>query len=230
MEKKGSALDLNNMRFVHLRCWWSKLIEALATQKMKSKIVEATPKIQLGGMPKASSVEHLVTLKTWMKQKEQKKENKVFQVFDMKKIFDKESLIDCMDTLNKEAKVDNKSYRIWYKLNANTRISVRTSVGETAEKGILDSIGQGSAGASLISSLNIGCAMEKTFRYHYTASIGHQRLNSLIFQDDISKMNNKIEQAREGCQKIDKTLKGKLLSVNYDKSKYLKAITDSGKE
>ena len=166
-KKKGSALDLNNMRFVHLRCWRSKLIEALATQKMKSKIVAATPNIQLGGMPKASSVEHLVTLKTWMKMKEQKKENGIFQVFDMKKFFDKESLLDCMDTLNREAKVDNKSYRIWYKLNADTRISVRTSVGDTAEKSIIDSIGQGSAGASLISSLNIGCAMERTFKYMY---------------------------------------------------------------
>ena len=28
-KKKGSALDLNNMRFVHLRCWRSKLMEAL---------------------------------------------------------------------------------------------------------------------------------------------------------------------------------------------------------
>ena len=137
-----------------------------------------------------------------------KKENGIFQVFDMKKFFDKESLLDCMDTLNREAKVDNKSYRIWYKLNADTRISVRTSVGDTAEKSIIDSIGQGSAGASLISSLNIGCAMERTFKYMYTSSIGHLRLNSLIFQDDISKMNNGVEQAREGCKKIDNTLKG----------------------
>ena len=72
-KKKGSALDLNNMRFVHLRCWRSKLMEALVTQTMKSNIVKATPKIQLGGMPGASSVEHLVTLKTWMKMKEERK-------------------------------------------------------------------------------------------------------------------------------------------------------------
>ena len=94
-KKKGSALDLNNMRFVHLRCWRSKLMEALVTQTMKSNIVESTPKIQLGGMPGASSVEHLVTLKTWMKMKEERKENGIFQVFDMKKFFDKESLLDC---------------------------------------------------------------------------------------------------------------------------------------
>ena len=61
MEKKGSALDLNNKRFIHLRCWRSKLIEALVTQKMKDNIVKAAQNIQLGGMPEASSVEHLVT-------------------------------------------------------------------------------------------------------------------------------------------------------------------------
>ena len=220
-KKKGSALDLNNMRFVHLRCWRSKLMEALVTQTMKSNIVESTPKIQLGGMPGASSVEHLVTLKTWMKMKEERKENGIFQVFDMKKFFDKESLLDCMDTLDKEAKVDNKSYRIWYKLNEETRISVRTSVGDSAEKSLLDCLGQGSAGASLVSSLNIGCAIEKTFRYNYTSRVGGQKLNSLILQDDISKMNDEVKQARDGCTKIDETLKKKLLSVNYDKSKYL---------
>ena len=46
-------------------------------------------------------------------------------------------------------------------------------------------------------------------------------LNSLIMQDDISKMNDTLEQAREGCRMIDDTLRKKQLSVNYDKSKYL---------
>ena len=47
---KGSPLSLNNMRFIHMRGWKSKLLEALVTEKMKPKIVEATPKFQLGGM------------------------------------------------------------------------------------------------------------------------------------------------------------------------------------
>ena len=74
-KKKGSALDLNNMRFIHLRSWRSKLMEALVTQKMKTNIVESTPKIQLGGMPGAQSSEHLLTLKTWMKMKQETGKN-----------------------------------------------------------------------------------------------------------------------------------------------------------
>ena len=48
------------------------MIEALVTQEINSKIVEATPKFQLGGMPKCQSTELLVILKTWMKMKEKK--------------------------------------------------------------------------------------------------------------------------------------------------------------
>ena len=65
---------------------------------------------QLGGMPKYQSTELLVILKTWMKMKEERKENGVFQVFNMTKFFDKESLLDCMITLKEKAKVDDKTY------------------------------------------------------------------------------------------------------------------------
>ena len=34
-------------------------------------------------------------------------------------------------------------------------------------------------------------------------------------------MSSTVEQARNGCQKIDDVLKQKLLRANYDKSKYL---------
>ena len=86
---------------------------------------------------------------------------------------------------------------------------------------LVGKIGQGSVGAALVSALNIGVAIKHTFTDEYTASVGQLLLNTLIFQDDISKMNDNIQQAREGCEKIDRTLKSKLLSANYDKSKFL---------
>ena len=54
-----------------------------------------------------------------MLMKEEKKENGIFQVFDMEKFFDKESLLDTMHTLNKKAKISDKDYRMWYMLNEN---------------------------------------------------------------------------------------------------------------
>ena len=220
-KKKGSALDLNMMRYVHMKSWPAKLCEALVTETMKDDIVNACPKIQIGGIPKSMSVEHLVTVKTWMAMKEHKKENGIFQVFDMEKFFDKESLMDAMFTLNKKAKISDKTYRLWFNLNENARISVKTSVGETRSKYVRDSLGQGTFGAALVSTLNIGCAIEDTFICRPSTSIGFVNLNSLILQDDINKMNDSLQQARDGCNKIDETLKRKQLSVNYDKSKYL---------
>ena len=43
--KKGSALSLNNMRFIHMKCWRPKLLEAIIMEDMKSQIVAATPNI-----------------------------------------------------------------------------------------------------------------------------------------------------------------------------------------
>ena len=103
----------------------------------------ATPHLQLGGKPGASSVEHLVVLKTWMKMLEQTNSKGIFQCWDMSKFFDKESLLDCLNTLKTKAGIDNKSYRLWYKLNENTEISVKTSVGESATATIPNTIGQG---------------------------------------------------------------------------------------
>ena len=220
-KKKGSALSLNNMRFIHMKCWRPKLLEAIIMEDMKSQIVAATPNIQIGGMPGHSSTEHLVTLKTWMKQLEERKESGILSLFDMEKFFDKESLLDCMHTLNQKANVKAKSYRMWYKLNENTKISVKTPVGESNTAPIFDSVGQGSFGAALISSLNIGCAIDELFKEDYSANIGQVELACLILQDDIMEMSSTVEQARNGCQKIDEMLKQKLLRANYDKSKYL---------
>ena len=156
-----------------------------------------------------------------MKQIEENDTSGIVSLYDMAKFFDKESLLDCMDTLSKKAKIDAKTYRILYKLNENTEISVKTSVGETKTAPVKDSVGQGSFSAAIISSLNIGSAIADKFKGQSTANIGLLELLCLILQDDIMKMCDTVDQARIGAQKIDELLKQKLLSVNYDKSKYL---------
>ena len=71
----------------------------------------------------------------------------------MSKYFDKESLLDCMYTLNKKANIDHEGYKIWYKLNENARISVKTSVGDSKSKKVKDSIGRTGFRGSIISIL-----------------------------------------------------------------------------
>ena len=40
-KKKGSALDLNQMRYIHTKLWDAKLCEAIVTKHMKPKIIAA---------------------------------------------------------------------------------------------------------------------------------------------------------------------------------------------
>ena len=164
--------------------------------------MEATPKIQIGGMPSSQSVEHLVTLKTWMKQIEENKSEGIVSLFDMSRFLDKESLLNCMDTINKKAKIDAKSYRMLYKLNENTKISVKTSVEESKTAPIKDSVGQGSFAAALASSQNIGSAIADKFHGESSANIGLLELICLILQDDIMKMSIILEEAKNGSQKL----------------------------
>ena len=63
----------------------------------------------------------------------------IINTFDMEKFFDKESLIDIMFT-----DISDKDYRMWFKLNKDTKIAVRTSVEESKTELIENSVRQGS--------------------------------------------------------------------------------------
>ena len=52
-------------------------------------------------------------------------------LLDIIKFFDKQSLVDACDALYK-AEVNNKFYQVWYQLNENTQIKVRTGSGVSA--------------------------------------------------------------------------------------------------
>ena len=69
-------------------------------------------------------------------------EGTLFQLYDIRKFFDHESLIDVLDTLH-DIGIDEKVYRSWYLMNKKTRISVKTGVGITAEADVGEVVGQG---------------------------------------------------------------------------------------
>ena len=209
------------MRYIHGKDWDAKMLEALVAESMKPKIHEAIPDIQIGGKAGHSSIEHLVLIKTWMLNMEVNNGSGIFQCFDMEKFFDKESLIDTLNALYVQGDISDKDYRMWFKLNCKTRISVVTSVGETDAARIFDSIGQCSFGAALASSLNIGTAIYDATEGETLTELGHMPLNCLIFQDDIARLNTTLEQARRGATLIGDTLAKKKLKSNLTKSRYV---------
>ena len=65
---------------------------------------------------------------------------------------------------------------------------------------MINSIGQDNFAAALVSPSNIGCAVDEITKGVVTSKIGKMELNSLIFQDDIAKMNFTLEDARKGAK------------------------------
>ena len=61
---KGSELDINMMRYIHGKDWDAKMLEALVAERMKPKLHEAIPDIQIEGKAGHSSIEHLILIKT----------------------------------------------------------------------------------------------------------------------------------------------------------------------
>ena len=80
----------------------------------------------------------------------------IFEAFDMEKFFDKKGLIDTLHIMLTKGKKSMSDYRMWFKLNNTTRISILTPLGETEGPTIINGIGQGFFAAALASSLNIG--------------------------------------------------------------------------
>ena len=57
--KKGSQLNLDNSRFIHMKQWMPRLCEALTVAKMKEDILNAGTKFQIGGCPGQRTQFHL---------------------------------------------------------------------------------------------------------------------------------------------------------------------------
>ena len=61
---------------------------------------------------------------------------------------------------------------MWFHLNNETKISILKPLGETDGATLINGIGQGSFAAALVSSLNIGCAVDGIARGICSANIG----------------------------------------------------------
>ena len=91
-------------------------------------------------------------------------------------------------------------YRMWFKLDNRTRISILTPVGETDSATIINGIGQGSFAAALASSINIGSVVHEITKGEVTAHIGNMPLNSLIYT---------LEDAKNGARNVGRMLESK---------------------
>ena len=87
LPKKGSAQQLDNKRFIHMKDWLARLVEALAVGQMKSDIFSAGTKYQIGGCPGQRTVFHLFVVKSIIVLKVMLGEGVIMTLLDLIKFF-----------------------------------------------------------------------------------------------------------------------------------------------
>ena len=148
---KGRKENLSDNRFIHCKEWLPRAAEGLVVQDgLKRCLLAGSSKYQVGGQPGHRPEEHLFVLKSLIAKYKQDKKQIILQSYDVSKFFDKERIEDGILAC-KDRGADPKAIRLWHRLNDDTRIKVKTSVGETETENVGAVIGQGTIGGALIS-------------------------------------------------------------------------------
>ena len=159
---KGGAEVLKNSRFVHMKTFLPRACEAVIVNKMKHKILESSSIYQVGGQPGHSVDESIFIIKSLMSMVEKTGKSFLFSLVDIVGFFDNEQILDVMDTLDRVG-VSRKAAKCWFKLNQKTLIKVKTAAGMSATAEAGDLVGQGTAGAGLVSQLSLDMGLQQYF-------------------------------------------------------------------
>ena len=172
-------------------------------------------------MPGHRPSEHLFGIKSMMILYQHLDIPLIIQTFDISKYFDSEVLKDALGALH-DAGVSGKLYRLWFEMNKETEIKVKTGAGMSETTTVGETVAQGSIGGALISSLNLDVELNHFFSGSMNeAAYSDIRLQPLILQDDLCRMSSSPDSARAGIKRIETIMKLKQLDLNVSKSSYI---------
>ena len=188
---------------------------------MKPKILEASSRYQVGGQPGHSTKENIFVIMSLMVRVKLTGLGFILNLVDLVSFFDKEMLLDVMDTLD-AANVSKKAAKCWFKLNQKTKIKVKTASGMTDEAEAGDLVGQGSSGSSLASALNLDRGLQQYFSGSSTETYyGNVRVEYSAYQDDIAKPSKGVREAQGHLTKMSYLFEEKGLEAHPEKTKYI---------
>ena len=127
---------------------------------MKRCILQSSSKYQVGGQPGHGPEEHIFTIKMVWNLLEEMGLGMIITLVDIVAFFDREDIHDVMHTLHK---IGFNQSRVLFKLIEGTEISVKTASGMSENVSVGDCIGQGTAGAALVSQANLVQGLMKYF-------------------------------------------------------------------
>ena len=215
--KKDKA-DLANKRNIHTKRDIVKFFGHIVTNVLKEKIVENIPPFQIGAVPGHRAEEHLFTVNSFLLMVERNKTAVAIQQYDLSTFFDKESLLDCLNELY-NSNIKGKVYKLIHELNKDTRITVRTPVGDSSPEELDEGMAKGSLDGAIVSSNSISKGLEGFFEdSEYEVSYGPLVLSCLSFQDDLFRLSFDPVNAQHGNDRLENLAETKLLNYNLTKT------------
>ena len=217
----GAVNELKNYRFIHMKSDFSKFFGHLVMNKAKGELVSNMSKFQIGTKPGHRAQEHIFALKCVISFHFQCDKPLILSTWDVKKFFDSENLIDCMNEVYRN-NVRGKLYRLIYKMNENTCIRVQTPVGISEEQSAGETVGQGTVEGAILSAVNLDNGVRDFFTgSEAEVTFGDISLGPVLFQDDIARLALTVSSAQAGNMKMESVAATKLLDFNIDKSCYI---------
>ena len=213
--------DLESNRYIHCKEWLARTVEAVVVKAMETEIREATNKFQIGGIPGHRPQEHVFCVKSIIQKYVEEKRLIILICYDISGFFDKEVLSDLMDEMHSIG-VDHRAQRLFFKLNKNTKVRVRTGVGDSEWEEVGDIIGQGSVGAAKVSSLNLSRKLDRVFQDGAEmAKYGSVKQKPYSYQDDVLTPVEDVEGMRATNVKMMEVMNLMQTSLNKTKSGFI---------
>ena len=115
---------------------------------------------------------------------------------------------------------DPKAVRLWYKLNQNTKIRVKTGSGTSQYTEVGAVLGQGTLAGALISQAVLDDGVSRHFPPggDLQMEYGAVQLAPIMFQDDLADTSENLAKARESNRKVNILVKQHCLDLNRDKT------------
>ena len=184
---------------------------------LRSPLLDKSSMYQVGGQPGHRTEELVFTMKSIIARRRMQNKQVFIQMFDISKFFDKEQIEDAVVTCLKRG-ADQKAVRLWYKLNQQTKIQVRTGAGLSREGFVGAVLGQGTLGGALISQAVLDDGVASHFLPGEDMSYGSVPMAPMMYQDDLIHGLEGVEEARRAARRMNLVMKERGLALNRDKS------------
>ena len=217
---RGRRENLSDNRFIHCKSWLPRVVEGLVVEDgLKEALIAGSSMYQVGGQPGHRPEELVFVVKSLVARRLRSKQMVVLQSFDVQKFFDKEMMEDAIITSKKRG-ADAKAVRMWFKLNDETNIEVKTAVGMTKKANVGAVVGQGTMGGALVSQAVLDEAVMETFPLAGGANLnyGSVPMAPVMWVDDMLHAARGLDEARIAAEKVNKLMKQRNLLLNKEKS------------